>query len=181
MEGILETGYTMVKDLLLSYQRMKNIKFSKDALLRSYYFEVCTNLDVLDVIDIDKLQGQKVYSPAVFSILESLEIQIAALIVFSDDETVKELFKNLSKKSPVKETSEDNSEKVNNKKKSVLEAVLFTLQKITVLQKLSKLKSEKDEDILKNMRLKVRLNNIKEYLLFIKKQIEPFVKNKNLM
>jgi len=168
---IIGAGYAACKDVVASSQRVQALRLSREALLRSYYFEVCTNLDLLSVIDIDKLDSQKVYSPSVFAMLSSLETQVAAAIFLSDDETSVHLFKFLSQSGKVEETPED-GEKTEPIDKSVLDAIRFTLQKITVLQKLSALQSEPDADLLKNMRLKVRMKNIKEHLLFIRKQIE---------
>ena len=168
---IINAGYTAYKDVVASSQRVQGLKLSQQVLLRSYYFEVCLNLDLLSVVEFDKLDSLKVYSPSVLVMLSSLETQVAAAIFLSDDETSVKLYEFLSLTGNVEETSEE-SEKTEQIDKSVLDAIRFTLQKITVLQKLSAIKSEPEADILKTMRLKVRMNNIKEHLLFIRKQIE---------
>jgi len=165
----------MTKDLLSASLRMKELKMSQDALMRSYYFEVCTNLDVLAVIDAERLKKLPVNSPAVSSMLSRLETQMAAAIIFSDEDTAKKLYDFISISGRVQEISEDGntSKKLG---KSVLEAISFTLQKIIVLQKISAFQSEKDEVILKNLRLKIRIENIREHLIFIKKRIESLDK-----
>ena len=171
IDGLINTGYTIVKDILSYPAKMKDLKLSADTLLRSYYFELCTNLDILDVIDSKKLKGLPVNSRAVFSMLAALEIQVASAIVFSDGDAEKKIYSLLSKSGKVEELSEtDGTSK--EMKKSVLEAMHFTLCKISALQKLSAFESEKDKDILKNIRLGVRIENIRTHLLYIRKQID---------
>ena len=180
---IFGTGYTMVKDLLSVSARMKDLKLSKNALLRSYYFEIVTNLELLSVINKEALGKLSVNSPAVCSVFQNLEIQIGAFIVFSDDAAAKNLYEFLDSKGVVKETDEDaaDTKSQGNRKKTTLQAVDFTLRKITVLQKLSAFKGETDKDILNAMRLKIRVENITEHLLFIRKKLEEFDKKENFI
>ena len=171
MIGIIENGIMLAGKLAGMAADYKTMKLSKKAMLRAYYFEVISNLDLLDVIDTDKLRNLTIYSSAVISIVNNLEIQIAAAIVFSNDAVAKKLFDFLSRRGDIEETAETDiaSETLN---KTILQAIDFTLRKITLLQKLSSFKDEADEEIINKLRIKVRLDNIRKHLRFIKKTLD---------
>jgi len=166
-----EFVYTMGKDLITSAQRFRELHLSRTAMLRAYHFEVQSNLDLLDFIDTTRLKELEVNSPEVFSIVSNLDISIAVSILFCEGSQGQSLYDFLDKKGKVDEKSEDNKSE-ESLDKSILEAVLFTVRKITLLQKLASLRNEKDTSILNAMRLSVRLNNIKKHLVFIKTTLD---------
>ena len=131
---LIQTAYTAGKDIYSAYKQMNDLKLSQEALLRSYYFEVCSNLDILKVIDEKKLKSMTVNSAPVFSMLACLETQIAAAVLFSADTAHTTLYDFLTASGTVDEIKEED-ETTRKRTKTVLGAVQFTLQKITVLQK----------------------------------------------
>jgi hypothetical protein len=164
---IISTAYTAGKDLISSVQRFKEIKMTRAAMLRAYHFEVQSNLDLLNFIDTTKLKELRINSPEAFSVVNNLEIQFAASILFCEGSEGQDLYTFLSKKGNVAEKDEDNQSE-NDINKTILEAILFTVRKVTILQKLSSFCNEKDNDIFNAMRLGVRLSNIKTHLNFIR-------------
>jgi hypothetical protein len=173
-EKMFEQIYTVAKDLITAAKQVNDLKLSREALLRSYYVEVRSNLDILDVLDTEKLKALPVNDPRVFSMLACLETQIAASILCSSDEVAKKLYSFFSTAGKVDNVEEDKKKKKNTK--TVLEAVQFTMQKIIVLQKLSTVKMEDDKDVLKTLRLGKRVDNIKQNLLFIAGKIKALDK-----
>jgi hypothetical protein len=145
--------------------------------MRSLYFEVCTNLELLDAVDIEKL-GSGADAPGTATLLCSLETGISATVVLSENGPATELYGLLTLSGEVKETEDEGTAK--RPKKTVLEAIFFCLRKITVLQKLSSVET-KDEAVIKRLRLNVRIANIKENLLLVKKQIEGINKDKGFL
>ena len=178
--NFIETGLMIYDRVVKGAEDIKALKLSKKALLRAYFFEVNTNIELLKVIDIKKLKTLKVNSPSVFSIAKNLEIQIAASIVFSDDAAPKELFEFLSRKGNVKETGEEAANQ-NEQNKTVLQAIDFTLRKIIILQKLSTFKGEEGENIVNTLRLKTRVENIWENLAFVRSKLLEFNKTENFL
>ena len=81
---ILGTVYNAGKDIIASAQKIKEVKMTRAALLRAFHYEVQSNIDLLDLIDAAKLKDLKANSPEMFSIVNNLEIQIAASILFCE-------------------------------------------------------------------------------------------------
>jgi hypothetical protein len=162
----IETGFTIFDRIIKGVAEWKNMCLSKKAMLRAYYFEVCTNLELLAVIDSKKFKALSYNSPSVFSIVKNLEIQIAAAIVLSESDTAKELF-DLLKTTEIPEIKENNN-KIIKVKKKLLPAIDFTLRKITLLQKLSSFQGEKETSVIKKLCLEVRTKNIIRHLRAIK-------------
>jgi hypothetical protein len=121
MLEIIDTFFMIYDRIVKNANDINCLKLSKHALLRTYYFEVISNLELLNVIDTKKLNNRSVNSPSVFSIVKNLEIQFAAF------------------------------------------------------------KADKEEDIINTLRLKVRVENIREHLDFIRKRLNELNKTENFL
>jgi len=183
MLELIETGLTLADRVIRGVEELKKIKISRKTLLRSYYFEVTTNLELLNVINIEMLKTLSVNSPAVNSVFQNLEIQIGAYILFSEEKKANDLFEFLNATDNVEETEDETADDRQKKKelKSVKKAIDFTIRKITILQKLSSMKSEADAEIIKEIRLKMRVENIIANLELISKKLYDFNKNENFL
>jgi hypothetical protein len=144
----------------------KSLMESKTVMLRAYYFEIQANLDLLEVINKDKLSGLTAYSKAVKSIVNNLEMPIASSIMFSENAVSKEIFNLFNTTDEIMETDE-NDNLAKKIKKTPLQIINFILRKITILQKLSLYEGDQDEDIINTMRLKVRIENIRTHLQYL--------------
>jgi len=180
--GFFETGFMIADRIVKGVEEVKNLKLSKKVLLRAYYFEIITNLELLNVINMEAVKKLSINSPSVYSLFQNLEIQIGASIVFSDDNIPREVFDFLYRKGSIKETNDEAckaAQKSKTTNKTVLQAIDFTLRKITVLQKLASFREETDEKVIDTLRLKIRVENIIEHLEFIKKNLLELNKTEN--
>jgi hypothetical protein len=168
----IKASITLLGKVIDSVTSYGALKLSRNTMLRLYYFEVRTNLELLDVI-MKKHEEHKINDPAIITMLGNMEVQTAYAILFSNDAVSRKLFKFLSSKDNVGEKDEEKDEEnVKTQEKSVLKAILFTVQKIIILQKLSSFQDEQSYSILNNLRVKVRFYNIETNLQFIRKTIE---------
>jgi hypothetical protein len=139
--------------------------------LRVLYFEVSNNLALLKLVKIDALTGIKPRDEEFALLLNCLEIDVCASILFSFDTQDQEIREFLVKNGKVSQQSEnDESSAVKNITKSVLQVMLFIVRKTTTLQKLTVVSSS-EKDWLNPTRLGVRIKNIEAHLLFLKKKL----------
>jgi hypothetical protein len=175
MAKAIEVGFTPIDKVIDSVVRYRALKLSRDTMLRLYYFEVCNNLELLHVLA-KKFESDEtsklVNNPTVITMLSNLEVQTAYAILFSNDAVSRKLFKFLSDYS---KSSEKDKTKIK-WKKSVLEAIMFTVKRIIILQKLSSFNDEQSKDMIENLRVKVRFDNIRANLQFIRKVIKDINK-----
>ena len=148
----------------------RNLSFTTK--MRALYFEVTSNLRTLALISMEKL------TPANLSALAaSLELETCAAVLFAEDGAANETRTFLELQGRVSVSGEDGDEEKpgGEKQKSVLQALLFVVQRITALQKIAFLCSAQ-ENALINVRLAARVGNIREHLEFIKRKLREFDK-----
>ncbi|GHV79286.1 hypothetical protein AGMMS49944_10770 [Spirochaetia bacterium] len=185
MAGILETGVKLFGYAAAVKKDIEALHIDKESYLRAYYFELSSNLELLKVINKDALSDTEVTSTAFSSIVQKLETAIAASILFGDHtdtgnsiyhlfaakRKIQNPFKNLMRFTSSGEDDTVDAE-IN---ESVINAMHFTVQKIQVLQKLSTC-DESAKDLLNGIRLKVRLDNIEQRLITIRKFVREQIK-----
>jgi hypothetical protein len=159
-------GFTVVDRLLGAVQNYKALKYSKKSALRAYFFELSANLRLLNQVDEGALKNAEANAPGFVALVNNLEILMAASILFTDDATSKKLFLLLEEAGPVDEENEEGAEAKRPIQKTVLQAMLFTVNRITLLQKLAAFPSE--PALLKPLRLGVRIKNITAHLVLLK-------------
>jgi len=164
MTTIIETGIMLGGEIIKRAEEFKALKLSKKTMLRAYYFEVSSNLDLLETIDLGRLNDHTVNTCAIKSLVKNLEIQIASTILFPDDKISRQLFELFNKEKPVEETDETDEAKTVKKNRTIMQSIVFTIRKITLLQKLSSFKEVSDDSIINPLRIKVRIKNIIEHL-----------------
>ncbi|GHU87717.1 hypothetical protein FACS189476_03600 [Spirochaetia bacterium] len=165
------------------FGKLAEMMFTDDGYIRSYYFEVNKNLDVLKTIDIKSLKDEEITSPAFQKIITSLETEIGASLLFKDLKKHKKIFNLLNttleicgddKNDLTLETDDDTAEQKSAPKQvtvQVLRAMWFTINKIELLKTLSTLDGTTFRH---TFRLNVRLYNIEERLKQIRIQLTQF-------
>ena len=162
-EKAIDGIFARIANAFEKAEKTRDRELTGKAMLRAYYIEVRGNLDLLGSLSKTALKDHAVNSPAFSAIVNRLETRIAEAIL-TDDETAREngLFQILQTTNAVSsESSGEVSAGVTYR--NVLEAVSFTLVKITILRKLSSLTDE-EKTILHGIRLARRVENLKTRL-----------------
>lgn len=177
--GIAAAGAALglVDNVLERVDRVKSRKLSAESWLRSYYFEVIGNVELLEALDFKKLGAVEVASPGFRKIIARIETEIGLSILFSDKiDPASGLFRLLTAKGKME--NRGGALLVSRKGKetpyagkvlyeSVLQAVSFTVVKTEVLKKLASFDSD-EREFLRGILLRRRLLNIRERFIMIK-------------
>lgn len=187
----LETGLNigsktvaLVDTVIQKFEKYQKIKQDTTAYLRLLYIEVLNNLEVLRTINFDKYSNIKANDARVKTILKLLQTDISESVFYkSTDNPNAELYDKLRKKGKVenkghdllKTTVKGDDVKIKNRfvYENILQAISFVVTKIELMKKYSNLTDE-EMVIIKNMNLRVRLININQRLLMIKKVMDDF-------
>jgi hypothetical protein len=173
--ALISAGLPLAEKIFGAAARAKTLNLSFAAQMRALYFEVTTNLRTLDVIDAGKLSPRNLAALAA-----SLEIETSAAILFSDDTGNDKTRNFLAIQGKVEEENEEVEKPAGKKQKTVLRALLFIVQRVVALQKIAAVYSSEDS-ILTGVRVPVRINNIKQHLVFVKKKLWEFNKTEHFL
>ncbi len=174
----------LVDTVIQKFEKYQKIKQDTTAYLRLLYIEVLNNLEVLKTINFDKYSNIKPNDAKVKTILKLLQTEISESVFYkSADNPNAELYDKLRKKGKVENKGQDlikttlkgDDVKIKNRfvYENILQAISFVVTKIELMKKYSTLTDEEME-IIKNMNLRVRLININQRLLMIKKVMDDF-------
>jgi hypothetical protein len=156
--------------------KVRERNLSTQALLRAYYFEVVTNLEFLDSVDFDKLDGLALNSPPVKTLLSGIHNDLGFAILFKEDlDSSKDLLSFLGQKGRLEKSDEEGAPPYEN----VLQAVSFTVVKSETLKRLSALGDE-EISVLTAIMLKKRLLNIRSRFLIVKRKMDELGPLKSL-
>ena len=171
----------IIDDVLNRIERIKNKNLSTSNLLRAYYFEVVNNIEFLSVINYKNLQQEKPNSKIIKTLVDKIETQIGATILFCDQIDEKsELFKLLRNKGQLDNTNKKLVKIVNGKEQivktrhfyeNILQAISFTVVKTEFLRRLSVFDNT-DLQLLNTIQLDTRISNILERFIMIKMKLE---------
>lgn len=181
----IQTTYTLVttvfEDLFKMIEAVKARKLTYANLLRAYYLEVINNIEFLSVINFSKLKNEKPNSKYIKVLLENIDIQIGATILFENDiEKTSDLYRFLenkgkinNRKNMIVKNNNGLEEKVKGKifYENVLQAISFTVVKTQILQRLVRL-SDDDMSILNTILLEKRVMNLFERFIMIKSKLD---------
>ena len=179
-DTLLNLGVSALGKYFSAANDYKALLESKTVALRALYLEIQANIDLLDIIKLDNITKEKVYSKSIKSIISNLEMQMIASVIFSDNAVSKELAKQFAFYKDIEETAENDNKK-KKVKKTPLQAMVFILRKTSILQKLASYEDEEDKDIVSTLRLKVRITNIKTHLLFLKDFLKELNKEEKFL
>ncbi|PLX11790.1 MAG: hypothetical protein C0597_14535 [Marinilabiliales bacterium] len=186
---IAENSLNLIDKLIDKIDKYKQIKKDTTTFLRLLYLEVLGNLEILNVIDFKAYKTLKPNDPNIKSLIKLLCTNVSEAIFYKEDDTKNAgLYEKLRKQGQVKNRErklmklEDGQERLVKGKfiyENVLQAISFTVVKIDLLRELSNLKDEELE-ILKPIKIDVRLLNINQRLLMIKSSLDKMPEVKEM-
>jgi hypothetical protein len=151
--------------------RFQTAKLSRQNSLRACYLETLNNIALIDTMSETALEKAEVFTPAFIAVVKALEIQSTALILFSTEEGKNtDVYGFLGKKGqiPLSEFNEKTRKDIKKwKYENITDAMFFIVTGIAVLQKLCAAPPE-TKDMIRNLQLHTRINNIKDRLLIVK-------------
>ena len=186
---IAENSLNLIDKLIDKIDKYKQIKKDTTTFLRLLYLEILGNLEILNVIDFKAYKSLKPNDPNIKSLIKLLSTNVSEAIFYKEDDTKNAgLYEKLRKQGQVKNKErklmklEDGQERLVKGKfiyENVLQAISFTVVKINLLRELSNLKDEELE-ILKPIKVDVRLLNINQRLLMIKSSLDKMPEVKEM-
>ena len=186
---IAENSLNLIDKLIDKIDKYKQIKKDTTTFLRLLYLEVLGNMEILNVIDFKAYKSLKPNDPNIRSLIKLLNTNVSEAIFYKEDDTNKSnLYEKLQKQGQVKNRErkllklEDGQERLVKGKfiyENILQAISFVVTKIQVLRELSHLKDEELE-ILKPIKIDIRLININQRLLMIKSSLDKMPEVKEM-
>jgi len=186
---IAESSITLIDKLIDKIDKYKQIKKDTTTFLRLLYLEVLGNLEILNVIDFKAYKTLNPNDPNIKSLIKLLSTNVSEAIFYKEDDTKNaDLYEKLRKQGQVKNKErkllrlEDGQERLVKGKfiyENVLQAISFVVVKINLLRELSKLQNEELE-ILRPIKIDVRLLNINQRLLMIKSLLDKMPEVKEM-
>ena len=170
MLDIVKGVYDISTNIYDRYAKWKSLDKEVSVKIRLLYLECKRNLALLDCISERARKDTKVNESEFLSIAALLETDILEM-VFMEGEKETKLFETLSQKVDVELTRDDVSgeEGINSAKqrKSVIQLVMYVYVRVSILKKLAS--SKEGSKVLKNIKYRKRLENIKSaYISIIK-------------
>ena len=186
---VAENSLNLIDKLIDKIDKYQQIKKDTTTFLRLLYLEVLGNLEILNVIDFKAYKDLKPNEPNVKSLTRLLSTNVSEAIFYKEDDTKNaNLYEKLRKQGQVKNKErklvklEDGQERLVKGKfiyENILQAISFVVVKIDLLRELSKLKDEELE-ILKPIKIDIRLLNINQRLLMIKSLLDKMPEVKEM-
>ncbi len=164
--------FPLVDQISKNLSVWKTLKGNRKAILRSLFFEIQTNIEILNTLNVKGIFAKDLASENVKSLFDQLDVSISEAILFGyNDEDKSSNFQYLKASSEIDYRPESYQEEKSGKKgfenKTVIAKLYFVVKKVKTLQNLSKI----DPKYLKNIRVKVRLDNINNHLVSIEKTL----------
>ena len=191
MEVGFDVGETLFSTLKF-IEGVKETKFGTKSILRAFYIEVQQNLSFLDSITLK--EGEKTLktmdNKVLEAIIRNLNTEIASAIIYGAGakglgnswRKVMKKLENANKKMKVsdKEIIENGiNEKNNNEDYNLFHSIIFIIRKINFLKMVSS--SPELTDVLVNLRIGVRLENIKNELSEVLAVLKEFPEIKQII
>jgi hypothetical protein len=176
----IDTGIKLAGFFVDLFERSQGKKISRQNCLRACYLETLNNLSLLQTVSEKALETAGIFTPSFVAIVNSLEIEFTALILFTDDdenEKNPDVYSLIKKRGKilVDGLNEKNRQNVQKwKYENILEAMYFVVTKIAVLKKLCSTNGDIKE-LLSKLRLPVRIKNIEDRLTIIEKHLKTLV------
>jgi hypothetical protein len=186
MEEILKTTNAVVNvagsliglfdNIFDRIESVKKRQLSTENYLRAYYYEVITNIEILNCLNTKKLNTVSVNSVIFKNFITKLETQIGLSLLFTEEQERQSLYSFLKAKGRINNTNNKivkyhNGKEIQETKKviyeNVLQAISFTVIKIEFLKHFSLL-SDEELEMYNKIQIEKRLVNIKERLIMIK-------------
>lgn len=181
--GIANQSLEFIDYVLVKIDRYKSLQSDKSAYLRLVYLEVINNLEVLQTIDLGRLKNSKPNEPAIKTVLKLLRTDILESIFYkTESEVSQKIYDRLKTKGKIdnkygllKRLTSKGEEHLTNKAiyENMLQAISFVVTKVHLLKTLENL-DEEEVLVLNNVNIQVRLVNINQRLLMVKRKLDEF-------
>ena len=181
--GIANQSLEFIDYVLVKIDRYKSLQSDKSAYLRLVYLEVINNLEVLQTIDLGRLKNSKPNEPAIKTVLKLLRTDILESIFYkTESEVSQKIYDRLKTKGKIdnkygllKRLTSKGEEHLTNKSiyENMLQAISFVVTKVHLLKTLENL-DEEEVLVLNNVNIQVRLVNINQSLLMVKRKLDEF-------
>ncbi len=181
--GIANQSLEFIDYVLVKIDRYKSLQSDKSAYLRLVYLEVINNLEVLQTIDLGRLKNSKPNEPAIKTVLKLLRTDILESIFYkTESEVSQKIYDRLKTKGKIdnkygllKRLTSKGEEHLTNKSiyENMLQAISFVVTKVHLLKTLENL-DEEEVLVLNNVNIQVRLVNINQRLLMVKRKLDEF-------
>lgn len=157
-------------------EAVKKRQLSTENYLRAYYFEVITNIEILNCLNSKKLNTVPVNGVIFKSFINKFETQIGLSLLFTEEQERQSLYNFLKIKGRINNTNNKivkyhNGKEIQETKKviyeNVLQAISFTVIKIEFLKRFCQL-SDEELEMYNKLQIEKRIVNIKERLIMIK-------------
>ena len=175
-------------DVVQTFKEWRVLKKNIHAILRLLYLECLKNVELLKCLNLEDSKVPQ-NDPDFFRVIEQLEITTIEFLFLEGEKNTK-IFNILSEKSEIIYEKGDRKTQDSSGQTEItlIQVVIFIYLKINVLKKLSRvyrtdggfLEAGKGK-VLKNIRYKTRLNNIKSNLIEIIKVLERQKEFKKIM
>ena len=144
---------------------------NKNGVLIAYRYEVKTNINLLREINIDALADTNISSAEFRNLVMNLQTQAGVSILYDADRKNYNSFKDSLDKINIDLSAEKETTENEEPAKTLLKAMIFSVDKIEHIKKLSLCASE-GHSLFNNLNLKTRMKNILKYLIEISKAIQ---------
>jgi hypothetical protein len=174
----INNGIQFANFVIGIFDRLQNTKLSRQNTLRACYLETLNNLALIETLDETALKKADVFTPAFIAVVNVLEIQSTALVLFnSGDDDKTDVYGFLDKKGKIRleEFNEKTQQEITRLKyENITDALFFIVTGIAVLQKLCAAPPE-TKDMIRNLRLHVRIETIKERSWLVSKILKEMI------
>ena len=146
-------------------------KWASKSLISAYAFELRTNLDIFDALNLDALKDIHVADPVFRNLLGRLHTDVAASILFSPDHSsyrrfLQKLKRHLRPEDTFDAEDENSGKSVNERIGTGLAALSFSVCKLEVIRSLSAT-ADPESPLFLKYRPDTRMKNIKKSLLLL--------------
>ncbi len=163
-------------------EKLNDVKFSKDSILRAFYMEVILNIDLLDTIQLSQKERtlENIDKVKFRTIMQNLHIEVASSILYGaglkgNASPYRKALKVLSKLQKVDISSTDSDDYLKKdaetENNNLFHSVVFVIRKIAFLKTVAA--SPAIYDSLPNLYVGKRLENIRAELHAIRKNMKP--------
>lgn len=180
----------IVSQTIEKIEQYRKLKSHKATYLRLLYLEVLFNMEILNTIEFKNLKDVLPNDIKVKVVIDLLETSIAEGIFYKNEDSADvDIYKSLEKKGKldnvhkqlyILEKGIEKQVQNNHIYINVLQAISFIVMKIKILQRLSELKDEELSEVVKSLKLDIRLININQRLLMIKQTMDKFDEVKSM-
>lgn len=176
----IDSGVSTISNVLELINNVSRIKKDTNTFLRLLYIQTCQNLEILNILNAEAIKSKKPNDPIMRKLLDLMQLEVLEAVFYdSSEEKDLKLYEKLKKRGKVKNSKnqlriqDKGTEKLVKQKyiyENILQAISFVVIKVNLLKSLSTL-TEEESELISNMRVNIRIFNIRERLVMIKESL----------